>query len=82
MVETEEILNETLFKKNKELKAMQKLNEDTKREYEEKIKNLEGSISTLKKQNAEINAQSQDNKRIEIIQRLKNERKEQELIIN
>ena len=73
MVETEEILNETLFKKNKELKAMQKLNEDTKREYEEKIKNLEGSISTLKKQNAEINAQSQDNKRIEIIQRLKNE---------
>ena len=81
MVETEEILNETLFKKNKELKAMQKLNEDTKREYEEKIKNLEGSISTLKKQNAEINAQSQDNKRIEIIQRLKNERKEQELII-
>ncbi len=81
MVETEEILNETLFKKNKELKAMQKLNEDTKREYEEKIKNLEGSISTLKKQNTEINAQSQDNKRIEIIQRLKNERKEQELII-
>ena len=54
MVETEEILNETLFKKNKELKAMQKLNEDTKREYEEKIKNLEGRISTIKKKKEEI----------------------------
>ena len=33
-----EISNETLIKKNKQLKAMQKLNENTKREYEEKIK--------------------------------------------
>ena len=38
MVEIEEISNETLVKKNKKLKAMQKLNENTKREYEEKIK--------------------------------------------
>ena len=38
MVETEEISNETLVKKNKKLKAMQNLNENTKREYEEKIK--------------------------------------------
>ena len=46
---------------------MQKLFEDSKRENEEKIKNLEGSIATLKKQNSEMQNQSQDNKRIEII---------------
>ena len=81
MSEKEEILNETLYKKNKELQTIKKLNEDVKREYDEKIKNLEGSISTLKKQNAEMYAQSQDNKRIEIIEKLKSERKEQEQII-
>ncbi len=81
MAEKEEILNETLYKKNKELQSIQKLNEEIKREYEEKIKNLEGSISTLKKQNAEMYAQAQDNKRIEIIEKLKSERKEQEQII-
>ena len=81
MAEKEEILNETLHKKNKELQSIQKLNEEIKREYEEKIKNLEGSISTLKKQNAEMYAQAQDNKRIEIIEKLKSERKEQEQVI-
>jgi predicted nucleic acid-binding Zn-ribbon protein len=81
MAEKEEILNETLYKKNKELQSIQKLNEEIKREYEEKIKNLEGSISTLKKQNAEMYAQAQDNKRIEIIEKLKSERKEQEQVI-
>ena len=81
MSEKEEILNETLYKKNKELESIKKLNEEIKREYDEKIKNLEGSISTLKKQNAEMYAQAQDNKRIEIIEKLKSERKEQEQVI-
>ena len=81
MAEKEEILNETLYKKNKELQSIQKLNEEIKREYEEKIKNLEGSIATLKKQNAGMYAQAQDNKRIEIIEKIKSERKEQEQII-
>ena len=81
MAEKEEILNETLYKKNKELQSIQKLNEEIKREYDEKIKNLEGSIATLKKQNAEMYAQAQDNKRIEIIEKLKSERKEQEQVI-
>ena len=81
MSEKEEILNETLYKKNKELESIKKLNEEIKREYDEKIKNLEGSIATLKKQNAEMYAQAQDNKRIEIIEKIKSERKEQEQII-
>ena len=81
MSEKEEILNETLYKKNKELESIKKLNEEIKREYDEKIKNLEGSVATLKKQNAEMYAQAQDNKRIEIIEKIKSERKEQEQII-
>ena len=81
MSEKEEILNETLYKKNKELESIKKLNEEIKREYDEKIKNLEGSIATLKKQNAEMYAKAQDNKRIEIIEKIKSERKEQEQII-
>ena len=36
MSEKEEILNETLYKKNKELQTIKKLNEDVKRRYDER----------------------------------------------
>lgn len=75
------VLNETLKKKNKEIELLAAKNEEIKKEYEMKAKNLMGSIATLQKQNRDLENQSKDNVRVEIIKNLKQERKDQEQVI-
>ena len=47
----EEILDQAIAKKNKEIDILNERNERMKNEYETKIKNLMNSITTLKKKN-------------------------------
>lgn len=76
------VLDQALAKKNKEIDELNKKNEDTKREYEAKVKNLMHSIGALQKQADDLEAKSHENVRVEIIKKLKAERKDQEQVIN
>jgi hypothetical protein len=77
----EEILDQALAKKNKEVDVLNERNERMKNEYEAKIKNLMNSIKTLKEKNSQMEKESHDNVRVEIIKKLKQERKDQEQVI-
>jgi chromosome segregation ATPase len=76
-----EILDEALVKKNKEIDRLTNQIEDMKRNYDTKIKNLMGSIGTLKNKNSDLENTSKDNIRVSIINKLKEERKDQEQVI-
>ena len=77
----EEILDQALAKKNKEVDVLNERNERMKNEYEAKIKNLMNSIKTLQEKNSQMERESHDNVRVEIIKKLKQERKDQEQVI-
>ena len=77
----EEILDQALAKKNKEVDVLNERNERMKNEYEAKIKNLMNSIKTLQEKNSQMEKESHDNIRVEIIKKLKQERKDQEQVI-
>lgn len=77
----EEILDQALAKKNKEVDVLNERNERMKNEYEAKIKNLMNSIKTLQEKNSQMEKESHDNVRVEIIKKLKQERKDQEQVI-
>ena len=74
-------LNQTIKKQAKEIDLLQKTNDEIKHNYDSTIKNLMGSIETLKRQNKEYENMSKDNVRVKIIQDLKKERKDQEQVI-
>ena len=78
----DEILEQTLQKKNREIATLKQKNEDLKQEYDAKIKNLMGSITSLKTKNENLEKESHENVRVDIIKRLKEERKNQELVIS
>ena len=78
----DEILDQTLQKKNREIATLKQKNEDLKQEYDAKIKNLMGSITSLKTKNENLEKESHENVRVDIIKRLKEERKNQELVIS
>jgi chromosome segregation ATPase len=75
------ILDEALQKKNKEIERLLNQQEDTKKSYEAKIKNLMNSINNLKSQNQNLENTTKDNIRVSIINKLKEERKDQEYVI-
>ena len=77
----EEILDEALAKKNKEIDLLNERNEKMKIDYESKIKNLMNSITNLQKKMSKIEEESHDNVRVEIIRKLRQERKDQEQVI-
>ena len=77
----EEILDQAIAKKNKEIDVLNERNERMKSDYEAKIKNLMNSISTMQKKMAQIEEESRDNVRVEIIRKLKQERKDQQQVI-
>ena len=77
----EEILDQAIAKKNKEIDVLNERNERMKSDYEAKIKNLMNSISTMQKKMAQIEEESHDNVRVEIIRKLKQERKDQQQVI-
>ncbi len=57
----EEILDQAIAKKNKEIDILNERNERMKNEYETKIKNLMNSITTLKKKMSKIEEETHDN---------------------
>jgi chromosome segregation ATPase len=75
------ILDEALNKKNKEIERLQQTIEETKRNYETKIKNLMGSINELKNKKNELEISTKDNVRVNLINKAKEERKDQEIVI-
>jgi chromosome segregation ATPase len=75
------ILDEALQKKNKEIERLLNQLEETKKSYEAKIKNLMNSINNLKLQNQNLENTTKDNIRVSIINKLKEERKDQEYVI-
>lgn len=74
-------LNQIIKKQKNEIELLQQNNDEIKHNYDSTIKNLMGSIETLKKQNKEYENMSKDNVRVKIIQDLKKERKDQEQVI-
>ena len=78
----DEILDQTLQKKNREIATLKQKNEDLKQEYDAKIKDLMGSITSLKTKNENLEKESHENVRVDIIKRLKEERKNQESVIS
>ena len=77
----EEVLDQALAKKNKEIDLLNERNERMKNDFEAKIKNLSNSITTLQKKCDKMEEESHDNVRVEIIRKLKQERKDQEQVI-
>lgn len=75
------VLDQALKKKDKEIEKINQKFEEMKRNYETKIKNLMGSISQLKSDKAEVENSSKDNVRVNIINGLKKEVKERESVI-
>lgn len=76
------VLEEALIKKNKEIDRLTRELNETKQSYESKVKNLMTSVNSLKSQTKQLEEQSKDNIRVNIINTLKLERKDQETVIN
>ena len=77
----EDILDQALIKKNKEIELLNERNEKMKQEFNVQKKNLMNSITTLQKKMEKIETESKDDKRVQIINKLREERKDQEQTI-
>lgn len=75
------VLDEALTRKNKEVDKVSREMEEMRKSYENKIKNLMTSITSLKSQNTDLESTTKDNIRVNIINKLKEERKDQERVI-
>jgi len=77
----QQILDEALTKKNKEYENLKNQHLEMRKNYEAKTKNLMNSINLLKSEKTMIETTTKDNIRVNIINKLKEERADQELII-
>jgi len=77
----EGILDQALIKKNKEVDLLNERNERMKNEFNVQKKNLMNSITTLQKKMEKIEAETHNDKRVQIINKLRDERKDQEQTI-
>ena len=77
----EEVLDKALIKKNKEIDLLNERNEKMKQEIKAQKKNLMNSITNLQKKVDQFELESRTEKRAEIINKLRNERKDQETTI-
>ena len=68
---SDQILDQALAKKNKEIDVLNERNEKMKSEYKAKTKNLMDGISNLQKKVLKMEEESHDNVRVEIIRKLK-----------
>jgi len=78
----QQILDEALCKKNREYEELKNKNFEIKKNFETKIKNLMNSINQLKSEKNQIESSTKDNIRVNIINKLKEERADQEQIIS
>jgi hypothetical protein len=77
----QQILDEALTKKNREYENLKNQHLEMRKNYEAKTKNLMNSINLLKSEKTMIETTTKDNIRVNIINKLKEERADQELII-
>lgn len=77
----QQVLDEALTKKNKEFENLKHQYNEMKLSFEKKIKNLMNSISQIKAEKDMIENNNKDNVRVDIIKKLREERKDQEIII-
>ena len=77
----EDVLEKDLARKNKEIEFLKERNEKIKQDFDAEKKNLMNSIKTLKKNMDKIEQESHSDKRVEIINKLREERKYQEQTI-
>lgn len=78
----QQILDEALTKKNKDYEILKNQHLEMRKNYEAKVKNLMNSINLLKSEKSMIENTTKDNIRVNIINKLKEERNDQELIIS
>jgi DNA repair exonuclease SbcCD ATPase subunit len=76
-----EILDQALSKKNKEIEALRRQLDDTKKSYDMKVKNLMNSINGLKTENQTLSNSTKDNVRVNLIKQLKTENTDKEKVI-
>lgn len=77
----QQILDEALGKKTKEFENLKTQYIELKQKSENKIKNLMNSITQIKSEKDQIENNNKDNIRVNIINKLRTERKDQEIII-
>jgi len=76
-----DVLDQALIKKDKEIELLNERNERMKNEFNVQKKNLMNSITTLQKKMDKIESESHNDKRVQIINKLREERKDQEQTI-
>ena len=73
-----DVLDQALIKKDKEIELLNERNERMKIEFNAQKKNLMNSIEELKKKSKKLEDESKNEKRVQIINKLREERKDQE----
>ena len=76
-----DVLDQALIKKDKEIELLNERNERMKIEFNAQKKNLMNSIEELKKKSKKLEDESKNEKRVQIINKLREERKDQEQTI-
>ena len=77
-----EVFDRTLSQRNDEIDSLKRRYESMVDEYEIKVHKLMESINNLKEKNAELEELSHENKKVEVIKNLRNEKKDQDLVIS
>ncbi len=77
----EDILDQALVKKNKEIDLLNERNERMKHEFNVEKRNLSNKINSLQKKMNQIQEETKNEKRVQIINKLREERKDQEQTI-
>ena len=77
----EDILDQALVKKNKEIDLLNERNERMKQKFNVEKRNLSNKINSLQKKMDQIQEETKDDKRVQIINKLREERKDQEQTI-
>jgi chromosome segregation ATPase len=77
----EDILDQALVKKNKEIDLLNERNERMKQEFNVEKRNLSNKINSLQKKMDQIKEETKNEKRVQIINKLREERKDQEQTI-
>ena len=77
-----EVFDRTLSQRNDEIDSLKRRYESMVDEYEKKVHKLMESINNLKEKNAELEELSHENKKVEVIKNLRNEKKDQDLVIS
>ena len=77
----EDILDQALVKKNKEIDLLNERNERMKQEFNIQKRNLSNKINSLQKKMDQIQEETKNEKRVQIINKLREERKDQEQTI-